>query len=249
MIFLPIVDVNAKQEGSYGLAHLIQLLAIRKSGRFQRWPLQRALYSPWVTSTCSSVPRKTSCTTCCSLTSILLPPAHHRWTHPCRQLYWQSQQSSPRVRGDEACRGGTVGMYFTLLLFPCNKFPSYPCWSTLSWEFFLKIVFFKAGMGLSFSWFPFFCLWFKDSWFAITRGQKKKPLLAQTHSHSKIVTDILQISGWSILFQYKELLALCLILAFSFSFYATKVPFSILNQVENLDSSIEGEISKISVST
>lgn len=166
-----------------------------------------------------------------SLTSVLLPPSHQRWTHPGRQLYRQSQHSSPRVSADETCRGGTVRMYFIPLLFLCNSFPSYPCWSILSGGLFWKTVFFKAGLGLSFSWFSFFCLWFKEQWFAITRGQKKKPLLAQTHSHSNIVTDILQIPGWSIHIQCKGLLALCFILAFSCSFYATKVPFSILNQV------------------
>lgn len=204
-----------------------------KTGDIRGVHLQRALHeSARVTLTYSSVPRTTSRTPCCSLTSVLLPPAHHRWTPPCRQLYWQSQQSSPWVSGDEACRGGTVRMYFTLLLFLCNNFPSHPCWSTLLWGLFWKTGFFKAGVGLSFSRFSFFCLWFKGQWFAIIRGQKKKPLLAQPHSHSNIVIDIVQVSGWSILIQYKRLLTLCFNLAFSCVFYATKVPFSILNQVE-----------------
>lgn len=34
-----------------------------------------------------------------------------------------------------------------------------------------------------------FCLWMQGQWFAITRAQKKKPLLAQTHSHSNSVTE------------------------------------------------------------
>lgn len=250
LIFLPVVDMNAKDKGRHGLAHLTQLFAIRKDGSYQRRAFTKSFIA-WATSTYRSVPRTTSCTTCCSLTSVLLPPARHRWTHPCRQLYRQSQQSSPRVNGDGACRGGTVRMYFILLLFQHSNFPSYPCWSTLSWGLFWKTAFVKAGMGLSLSWFSFFCLWFKEQWFAVTRGQQKKPLLAQTHSQSNIVTDILQISSWRVLIQYKGLLALCFILALSFSFYATKVSFSILNQVESdhLDSSIEGEISKISVST
>lgn len=107
--------------------------------------LQRVLHSTWVTTTYSTVPRTTHCTSCCSLASVLLPAARHRWTHPCRQLYWQSQHSSPRVSADEACRGGTVRMYFILPL--CNNSPFYPCWSTLSWGLFWKTVFFQSRHG------------------------------------------------------------------------------------------------------
>lgn len=99
-----------------------------KMGNIRGVHLQRALYSTWVTTTYSTVPR-TSCSPCCSLTSVLLSPACHRWIHSCRQLYWQSQHSSARVSGDEACRGGTVRIYFILPLFLCHYSLSYPCWS------------------------------------------------------------------------------------------------------------------------
>lgn len=107
-----------------------------KMGDIRGVHLQRALYSTWVTTTYSTVPRTTPCTPCCSLTSVLLPPARHRWTHPCRQLCWQNQHCSPGLSEDEACRSGTVRMYFILPLFLWNNSPSYPCWSILSWESF-----------------------------------------------------------------------------------------------------------------
>lgn len=161
-----------------------------------------------MTLTRSSIPRTTSHTRWHSLISVLLPHACHRWSLPSRQLYWQSQLSGPRVSGDEACRGGnSEGILHTASCSYCNGFPAYPCWSSLS----SGRVFFKAGLGLLFSQSSFFAYECKHRDLQSWERRRKSRFWPRPIPTQVLSLNILWISGWSSLMQWKGYLLYVLI--------------------------------------